>query len=379
MSRPHDVHRPSFPFGNPIRMFLPKGTSLSPKLKSLLNSFEESLANRFKKLKPKDESDIVSLSWMRHAVESLSETHTDVKALITDLQFPVSDWDNQWMDIYLDDSVKLLDICISFSSEISRLEQGQLLLQYVLHVLDSSSGSISAEELKKAHESLNDWILQINSRSPKLENSFLNLQGLATSLCFTKAKRSAKGKILMQAMYGVKMQTIFVCSIFSAAFASSTKPLMNLQVSEKFPWASCFNDLQTYMNGELKRVLSVRPAILRELEAVNYCVEKLRTMVDDAMHFEGETLQRENENDYKSVVVAHGRDERKVKTERLHVLVTELDSAVEKVSDGLEPLSKKIGEFFQIVLSGRDALLCNLRLSDVMERNDVDLGRRGPM
>ncbi|KAK7860777.1 protein bps1 [Quercus suber] len=47
-------------------------------------------------------------------------------------------------------SVNLLDICNAFSSKISKLNQGHLLLQCVLHNLDSSS----SKQFIKARSSL---------------------------------------------------------------------------------------------------------------------------------------------------------------------------------------------------------------------------------
>jgi hypothetical protein len=138
MSRSHEPHQPFFPFGNPFRMFSPKGSHLSKKLLLQLNTFEETLAERLRKLNTKDKNDILSLSWMKSAMESLCNTHNDIKDLITELELPVSDWDEKWIDVYLDISVNLLDICIAFSSELSRLNQGNLLLQCVLHNLESA-------------------------------------------------------------------------------------------------------------------------------------------------------------------------------------------------------------------------------------------------
>ena len=69
---------------------------------------------------------------MSKAIATLFEVHTDVKTLITDLKFSISDRDAQWMDLYLDISIKLVDIYIALNSEISKLEQSKLLLQYAL-------------------------------------------------------------------------------------------------------------------------------------------------------------------------------------------------------------------------------------------------------
>ena len=167
MSRPHDLPHPFFHFGNPFRMKSPKGSNLSKKLLLLLNNFEETLAGRLRKLNhPKDKDGVLSLSWMKLAMLSLCETHNDIKTLIAELELPVCDWDEKWTDAYLDISVNLLDICNAFSSEISRLNQGHLLLQCVLHNLDSSS----SKQFIKARSSLDAWRQHISSKNPRVEN-----------------------------------------------------------------------------------------------------------------------------------------------------------------------------------------------------------------
>ncbi|KAL4361126.1 hypothetical protein GQ457_04G039330 [Hibiscus cannabinus] len=69
---------------------------------------------------------------MKLAMESLSEILCDIKNLITelDLPHPVTDWDEKWMDVCLDISVKLLDISNAFTYGLTRLNQGHLMLQY---------------------------------------------------------------------------------------------------------------------------------------------------------------------------------------------------------------------------------------------------------
>ena len=38
-----------------------------------------------------------------------------------------------------------------------------------------------------------------------------------------KVTNSAKGKVLMRAMYGVKVETVFICSVFASAFSGSAR------------------------------------------------------------------------------------------------------------------------------------------------------------
>ncbi|XP_008803622.2 UPF0496 protein 4-like [Phoenix dactylifera] len=344
MSQPHDGQWTFCPFGNPFRSILPKGSYLSSNLLALLNSFEQTLAESLKKLKPKDAPDVLGFSWMRHAMESLTEAHTNIKTLITDLQFPASDWDEKWMDIYLDSNIKFLDICIAFSSELSRLDQGQLLLQYVLDVLDFSNTSPSSEQLKQASASLHDWMKQFSSKSPRLENCSSILQSFAQTLHPTEVKNSAKGKVFMRALYGVKVMTIFICSIFAAALSGCSAPLVDLHVSDKFLWAEAFSDLQAVVNEEIRSQFSSgKVTILKELEAVEKYAERLHALICCVRHEKIGTLAK--------IIDQEERQES----------VSNLAGATEGLANGLDILSKQVSDFFQIVLTGRDALLSNLR------------------
>ncbi|KAL5796123.1 hypothetical protein ACOSQ2_000943 [Xanthoceras sorbifolium] len=347
MSRPQDPHRPFFSFGNPFRMISPKGSRLPQRLLTLLIDFEETLAERLNKLMPKDKEDVLSLSWMKLAMESLCETHNDIKNLITELELPVCDWEEKWIDVYLDISVKLLDLCIAFSSELTKLNQGHLLLQFVLHNLDSTS----PKQLVRARSSLDGWRQHISSKNPRVESCRPILDNLVESLNLPKVKNSAKGKVLMRAMYGVKVQTVFICSIFAAAFSGSAKNLLDLNVSDALPWASAFSALQANVNGEIRSIFSCgRVTVLKELEAVDESVKKMYPMIQGGVD--------------------------PVEVQLFQNSVSDLGGRAEKLSQGLDVLTKAVDSFFKIVLTGRDALLCNLRVSgpvsDSMVGTSVD-------
>ncbi|KAK9749439.1 hypothetical protein RND81_02G125600 [Saponaria officinalis] len=321
MSRIQDPHKALFPHGNLFR-----GSSLSPKLSALLKKFEETLAERLKKLMPVHKDDVFSFSWMALAMNLLSETHSGIKSLITELELPVHDWDDKWIDVYLDNSVKLLDICVGFSSELSRLRQGQLLLHLVLE-------GNSSNEVLKAKSSIDSWRRHTFARNAKFENCIPVIDKLMESLELAKVKNSVKGKVLMRAMYGVKMMTLFVCTVFASAFSGSDKKLIDLHVSGSSPplWRDAFNDLQTSVYGEIRNLLSSgRNVLLKELEAVDISV------IEEAKE--------------------------PAEFEAFWNSFADLGKKAEKLSCGLDLLTKEVDAFFQIVLSGRDALLCNLRV-----------------
>ncbi|XVF80119.1 hypothetical protein PTKIN_Ptkin15bG0045100 [Pterospermum kingtungense] len=336
MSRPEEPHRPFFHFGNPFRMLSPKGSQLCPRLLSLLNTFEGTLSKRLQILVPKDKDDILSLSWMKLAMDSLSEIHCDIKNLITELELPITGWDEKWIDVYLDVSVKLLDISIAFTSELTKLNQGHLLLQCVLHKLESNS----PDQFIRACSSLDRWRQHIGSKNPRVETCSPILDSLVESLMLPKVKNSAKGKVLMRAMYGVKVATIYICSVFAAAFSGSAKNLLDLTIPDALPWAQVFSEVQTTVNAEIRNIFSSgKFTVLRELDAVDACIKKLCPLLQDGVG--------------------------PIEEESFKNSVSDLKMMAEKLSQGLDNLSKVIDGFFKIVLTGRDALLCNLRAGDV--------------
>uniref|UniRef100_A0ACD5TN80 Uncharacterized protein n=1 Tax=Avena sativa TaxID=4498 RepID=A0ACD5TN80_AVESA len=451
MSRPDDGHRSFFPVGNPFRVILPGGPHLPRKLQALLTSYEDALALSLRKLKPENALEVLTLSWMMLAVDCLSELHAGIAALITELELPVSDWDEKWVDIYLNSSVKLLDICIALSSELARLDQGQLLVQYVLHVLDTGGGLPSLEQLKRAEVSLKEWMDKSCTPCPRLDNCSMALQELAGSLCLMKVKNSAKGKVLMRALYGIEAVTVFVCSVFVAALSGSPKPLVELHVPQKFGWSQAFSDLHITISRELRRQLSrgsvaaikeleeveasarklhelARTAQLKEVNdnlacAVSHSVEVVMTdstsqngglednlkladdtsreceavMIeitteegtqDDKMKMKQDTEAISHGNEFimvesisehnninktnvisdKSSTMVPERASAPEGSEQLLDCISSMSKSEEGLRLGLDSLSKRVGDFFQIVLTGRDALLCNLRMSDAASK-----------
>jgi hypothetical protein len=198
--------------------------------------------------------------------------------------------------------------------------------------------SSPSKQLVRASSSLHSWRQHISSKNTKLENCFGILKNLTETLNLPKIKNSAKGKVLMRAMYGVKAETIFVCSIFAAAFSGSAMKMIDLQVPETCLWAPAFYDVQTLVNGEIRNMYaSGKVTAVKELEGVDQSVKKLYPMVQDGV-------------------------EDPVGAEAFENNCSELGRSTQKLSVGLDHLTKEVDGFFQIVLSGRDALLGNLRV-----------------
>ena len=110
------------------------------------------------------------------------------------------------------------------------------------------------------------------------------LNKLVESLDLPKVKNSAKGKVLMHAMYGVKVETVFICSVFASTFSGFARKLFDLNVDDKYLWAQALTGLQTSINSEIRNLYSTgRFTVSKELEAVDTSVKKLYPIIQDGV------------------------------------------------------------------------------------------------
>jgi len=356
MSRPHEGHSVFQYLGNPFkRVSFQRSSEKSSKLNHIWNAFEISLTERLKRLEAKIPKDVIDLSWMQQAIEFLSATHADFKSLIANLRFPATEWNEKWKDEYLDDTVKLLDICIALSNEISKREHFQLLVHYVLHLLDFSGGNWSNDKLFRAKDCLKELMEKtdlnrktcLNSqRNGKIENCSVILQGMSNSLQFGKGKSSARDRVFLRAVYALKATTIFVCSVAVSALAGHPGLLIELKIPDHLLWSAAFMSLQEEINDEIKKCFTEgRVGVVKEIETLDAAIENVHSTVEKV-----------------AVDMVEGTE----KVEEIRIAVQELKQSVELVGQGLAPLTKQVNNFFQVVLSGRNALLDSLRLSDII-------------
>lgn len=327
---------------SPFHFWLPgkKNPSSSPSSKTLslrARSFDENLLRRLKALKSASDPPYATFSWLSKAIDLLSSTHADAETLISDLTAS-----EKSLASYLDDSVKILDVCNSISSEIERLRQGRLLLNFALHLLDLSAGSPPApEKLRRARESLSEWAGSspvASNRRLTLEKSAALIKDLASKFGNSpRGKISSVEKVLERTIYAVGAVTVFVAGVVVATLSGSAD-LVAIPVSVEFLWSDAFVDLQSAVLGSIKKRFSGEKGRLAvEREAVEASVRALVDVIgDDMAGVEG-------------------------KTERLTDAVKELGKVTEEFSDGLETLLNGVNGFFRAVLCTRNTLLKSFR------------------
>lgn len=125
------------------------------------------------------------------------------------------------------------------------------------------------------------------AKNPRIENCGAVLSGLVGSMKAKKKKKkqSAEGKVLLRALQGVKVKTLYIFGVFAVAFSGSSKNLLYLTIpkeTEEFPWPPAFMELQNVVNPVIKNTfLSDRFTVIKDLEAVESGVKKLYSAVQE--------------------------------------------------------------------------------------------------
>ncbi|PWA39621.1 BYPASS-related protein [Artemisia annua] len=313
MSRSEGPHRPFLPIGNPFKMMMHRSSHVPSRV---LTAYEKNLAERFRQLKPTNSKDVITFSWMKTALGSICETLDDIRKLIVDLELPICSWDIKWVDMYLDNSLKLLDFCSAYGTDINP----------IIH-----------------KNSCKHRLRFMNGANTKDVLTTQNYKSAATVICkleetlnLPKIKNIPKAKDLVRAMYGLKVQTMFIFSTFVAAFSSSPKPLVELQVPKEYLWQESFTVLQVSVNCEIKNIYaSGELSPLKELRIIDQNVKKLYPLLHDGL---GD-----------------------IKQEVFDSYCSELMENNQKFLTGLDELKSEMDGFFKVVVSGRMALLDNFQ------------------
>jgi hypothetical protein len=319
----------------------------------VLQEFESKLAEKLEALKlAGEELGFLSIDWFIQAMTVVLATHSNVEALVPDLQFPLTERDGKWVDEYLDDSAKLLDVCNVLKEGISDVEHYQMLVQVALLNLDNNNNESCFSEAKyhRARNALQDCKEAIKKKDTeyrqgqpksKLENCSSMLRTMGEKLVNPKGVDAVKGNGFLNAIYGAKVTTIFLCGLLVIALACKPKrPLMNLSVTSHYLWSSPLLSLQHRVKEETdKRKNGGSIALLCELDSVDSSVRRLHNLID------------RNLTDKKLGPLP------KPQWQEMKQLVEDLSKNSARLGSGLGPLEQYVNELFRILINSRLALL----------------------
>lgn len=140
------------------------------------------------------------------------------------------------------------------------------------------------------------------SKNPKIENSGEVLSslvedmdrshhhGLYKKVNKKNTKEYEEEKVLMRALYGVKVKTLYIFSVFAAAFSGSSKNILFINIpkevededeeddQDEVPWEQAFMELQ---NMIMTTFLSKRFVVIKDVVAVESGVEMVYAVVQE--------------------------------------------------------------------------------------------------
>ncbi|XP_042500173.1 UPF0496 protein 4-like [Macadamia integrifolia] len=313
----------------------------SKNLERVSQSFDENLLRRLKTLNPPS----INLSWISLAVDFLCYIHTEAENLVSDLKLSGSE---NSLASYLDESVKLLDLCNSIVMEIERLRQGRLLIvSGIQRFQRCQNQNLAPEELCRVRDSLSDWgnrsFVHTNRRLQSPGELIRDLaRGLGSS---PSGKIKTVGDVVKRMIYTVGAMTVLVAGVMVSALTESTETIQ-VRVPAEFSWSDAFNGLASAVSVEIERRFKDASDRRRFVDDVDDVEKRVRSVCDVINN-----------------VVGGGVGEGK---ERLESGFKELEEMTVTLTERLDRFSDGVNGFFRTVLSTRNSLLGKFRVGSEM-------------
>lgn len=259
---------------------------------SALQQFETRLMEWLEALKLSGEvQGFLSVNWLPQAMSVVLATHTNLGRLIPDSELSLCQGTDKWIEEYLDDNAKLLDVCNVLRDGIADVENYQTLVQLALHNVDNRTESCSEGKYYRARNTLADCKEAIKKKDTeykqgvpksKLENCSSLLRTMGEKLINPRGPEAIKGNGLLNAIYGAKLTTIFLCNLVVTALACKPRrPLASLHLANHYKWSGSLVSLQQKVKEEIDKSKNMGSiALLRELHDTDVSVRRLHEVLD---------------------------------------------------------------------------------------------------
>lgn len=326
-----------------FKSFTKKSSSNHKGYQLAARSFDEKVTLHLKSLTPASDSSIISLSWMSKAVSFLSMVHFEAQDQISNLRSE-SDFHQA---LYMDYSLKVLDLCNLISSAVQQLTERRLLMNLSLRLINSSSQNPSPDKLKKAKDALTRSVSHTQETS---KEKSLRAKALIEELTFAInslpiGKTSSAKDLIRRTLHGLGVLTIFVATVLVSVMYGQSDAV-EVRVPAEFLWADSVTGVQTKIFELLKPKQASDGA-----EKKGWLLELDDTAKRAAAVF-----------DVLDEVVSGGDGDGGEKHgARLENGVKELGNAAAKFSDVVDELTNGVNGLFNGVLKTRNGVLDGVR------------------
>lgn len=313
-----------------FRSFSKKSTHVPKNYQLAARSFDEKVILHLKTLDLAPNSSNISLSWLSAAVSFLSTVHSEAEDQISNLKSEADDY----QALYMDYSLKVLDLCNLISSAVQRLTDRRLLMNFSLRLLNFTDQIPSPEKLNKAKDALArslDDTKESAKEKGRRAKDLMEEMAVVLGKLLPRSKTSSGRDLIRRTFYALGVLTVIIGSVLVAVLYGDFD-VVELRVPAEFLWAGSVNGVQT----QIFDLIKPKQNALLELDNV--------------------TSQAVVVRDLLQVVVSDGGDNVDDRV-RLEDGVKELGTAAKKFSEGIDALTNGVNGMFRTVLKTRNGRL----------------------
>lgn len=307
-------------------------------------SFYASLAREVDNLERAAATDFMSFEFITSGIDVLRSAHSGVLFLIEKLRLPVSMNGEEWLNEYMDETVKILDVCNVLKSAVGGLEQYQILVESAIRALDVP-GNVRYQVHRGLHtlNACRQEMLQIETEHRILIETKIEAGGKLNVNLGDKhvENKFVKWNGLWGVLFALKNTSSYICRlILCAAVFIGPIPTLNAElVSVKSLWSASLVGLHQSVMEEIGKTKNVRkcPIMLSsEVERLEGALADLRTQLQPVMR--GTGFRNDDGEKFK------------------HTIKT-LRRGSQMLQSGLESVDWHVNDLFDEIVEGRNKLL----------------------
>ncbi|KAJ7525473.1 hypothetical protein O6H91_17G052900 [Diphasiastrum complanatum] len=312
-----------------------------------VNAFRENVILGIERLADSLGPDFVTLEWLQQAVDFLRSTHAGVLNFVDRLQLPISAGE-EWINEYMNESAKLLDVCNLLKRGIGGLGHYQMHVELVLRALQNSSNSQGSGkgQFNRVMQYLADCEIEAvkldRENRPLAEEKVEALGWSADSYAGRKVADlpGVDSALVLMRNTSYVVAKILLCGLVHASGAGRVlKP--ELTPSDG-AWGACVSRMQRRFSEEIRQKQECI-VFLHEFEQLHVLLQNLSVQMQ----------------------AVQGKVQSRTYEMRMKLEVQKLKQSSDKLKNGLEVVEWHVNNFFDEIIEGRTNLLTSLSQSTI--------------
>ncbi|CAM6115831.1 unnamed protein product [Calypogeia fissa] len=307
-------------------------------------NYYASLAKGLDNLERAAAADFMSFEFISSGIDLLRSAHSGALLLIETLRLPVSTNGEEWLNEYMDETVKLLDVCNVLKSAGSGLEQYQNLVESAIRAVDVP-GNVRYQVHRGLHtlNACRQEMLQIETEHRILMETKIEAAGKLTVNLGDKhvENKFVKWNGFWGVLFALKNMTAYICRLLLCAVVYiGPIPALNAElVSVKSLWSASLVRLHQSVTEEIGKTQSGRKCPIMfssDVELLEGALADLRTQLQPVMR---------------------GAGFRNDDGEKFRQTIQSLKKGSQKLQTGVETVDWHINDLFDEIVEGRNKLL----------------------